>query len=79
MKEHSCLSALFGTSVAGTMLEKTVDIMSVIAPNDPVVTGAALVLGSIVGGLAGYGSSYHFNAFMKSPSGDVQGGIKRSL
>ena len=77
MKEHSSLSAIFGTTV-GTMLEKTVDMMNVIAPNDLVMTGAALVLGSIVGGLAGYASSYHFNAFMHSPSADNQDGYKNS-
>jgi|GEM_PF-6701939 len=79
MKEHSTLSALFGTTVAGTLLEKTVDMMSIISPHDPVVIGAGLVLGSMVGGLAGYASSYHFNALMKASSEETRDTYKRSL
>lgn len=60
-KEHSTLSMLFGATVAGKVLEQTVNVSTLIAPEDPVICVASLLIGSIVGGLAGYGGSYHLN------------------
>ena len=63
-KEHSTLSMLFGATVTGKVLEQAVNMSMLIAPDDPVICGASLLMGSIVGALAGYGGSYHLNRFI---------------
>ncbi|MCS5596014.1 MAG: hypothetical protein NZ828_02045 [Alphaproteobacteria bacterium] len=65
-KEHGFLSMMFGATVAGKVLEQSVNMSTMIAPEDPVICGASLLLGSIVSGLAGYGSSYHLHKFLNS-------------
>ena len=60
-KEHGFLLMMFVATVAGKVLEQSVNMSTMIAPEDPVICGASLLLGSIVSGLAGYGSSYPLN------------------
>lgn len=63
--EHSGLSISFGTCVGLGALEGTAQVMTSISPEDPVISAASYVMGSIVGGLAAYGSSVHLNTALR--------------